>query len=73
MDAQTQTFLRVRHTDAVSVTQKRDGQLEVSLCISLSEELLHDTQAPVLAEVPQPGLVAYVSTLQGHLHRTQVG
>ena len=46
---------------------------KVSLCVSLSEELLHDTQAPVLAEVPQPGLVANVSTLQGHLHMTQVG
>ena len=70
---ETPTFLGVRYADAVSITEKGDGKVEVPLSVSLSEELLHDAQAPVLAKVPQPGLVAYVSTLQGHLHRTQGG
>ena len=39
----------------------------------MSEELLHGAQAPVLAKVLQLSLIAYVSTLQGHLHRIQGG
>ena len=54
----------------MSITEKGNGQLEVPLCVSLPKELLHDTQAPVLTQVPQPGLVANVGTLEGHLHRT---
>ena len=44
----------------------------LDLYISLSAELLHNMHAPVLTQVPQPGLVANADTLEGHLHRKKV-
>merc|ERR1719471_829980 len=67
-DVVDKTDLGLRNLCAVSVTQRRDVQPQLSLLVALLEELLHAPGGPLLVELPALGRVGHVHSVEQETH-----